>query len=581
MKKKIILMLTLVLMLSCLLVITANAEFVTYDDAPTKTNIEVRNDDVVVFDDGFSCPSAYIFKDSKTTPDGSWSLAFNNATDFSYINGKTGKAYTFANVVELDIPQGITYVGKYSAYKSTTLKKVSFPDSVTTLGVCIFEGATGLEECVFEHNENSDLTTIPAYMFSSNTNLKALSLPDCVTTITGTNVFSKCTGMTAVYLSKNLTSIINCGGGTGRGDLSTFDNCPKMYLVNEPFTYDNIPEKPSVYYFPKGLNEFDNNSIFRGCNQLNDVLVFGTEFKSILNTYTFEKAGTQKIVFLGDMETVVCQYWFSETNGKHYTDIYFANPADKSASDLALTQQNGQVIVYCNADGNTTHLLEKTVSTEADCVNNEKVASLCFCGAEISKQEVEGSALGHEFDVTKGAIDLGIVYAEGFFKSGIHSYDCARCDVIENAPVKPIFHWVGYSAKTFGDEKAFGQQYVINQAELGDYKAYVESQGDIFSYGVVAAGASSAGQPLSVAGNEVVNKEGAQSICFDQLSYDAFFMNISGIDAGSLDVALMCCAYVRVGNEIVYLDNNQTVDTVELTSFAKIDAIVNPKEEIA
>ena len=162
MKKKIFLTFLVVMVFTCLFAVSVSAEVTTYDDAPEKTNIETRLDDVVVFDDGFTCPSAYVFKDSKKTPDGSWSLAFANATDFSYVNEKTGKSYTFSNVVELDIPQGITYVGKYSAYKCTTLKKVSLPNSVETLGICIFEGATGLEQCIFEHDEESNLTTIPA-----------------------------------------------------------------------------------------------------------------------------------------------------------------------------------------------------------------------------------------------------------------------------------------------------------------------------------------------------------------------------------------------------------------------------------
>ena len=94
MKKKIFLMLTLVLMLSCLFVITVNAELTTYDDAPSKTNIQVKLDDVVVFDDGFSCPSAYIFKDSDKTQDGSyWKLNIPNSMDFSFINSKTEKTY--------------------------------------------------------------------------------------------------------------------------------------------------------------------------------------------------------------------------------------------------------------------------------------------------------------------------------------------------------------------------------------------------------------------------------------------------------------------------------------------------------
>ena len=561
MAKKLSFMLTMVALFACLFALSVSAEVVTYDDI-TRTKITVSTDDLVVFDDGFTCPSAYICKDQTDL-----------SLDFSAITEKTGKSYTVANVKELDIPEGIKSIAQYFFSKNTTLVKCSIPASTTTLNQCIFQEATALEELVMEHTEDSELDHFPNWMVWGCTSLKAFSMPDCITKMTGIGQFNGCKSMTALYLSKNLVSIDSGAGGT-----ASFGNNPKMFFVNEPFTYDNIPtEKPRVYYFPSKLTSLPSGGeVFKNSTNLNDVLVFPAGVTSIANGWAFNGANAISIVFLGDMVNV-------STTGNAWNSgitLYFCNEADKSASDLTGLGGNPKK-VYCHADGNTTHLLEKTVSTEADCVNNKKEASLCFCGTEFSKQEVENTALGHEYDVAKGAIDLGIVYAEGFFKAGVHSIDCARCDVVENASVKPIFHWVGYSAKTFGDEKAFGQQYVINQKELGDYKAYVESQGDIFSYGVVAAGASSAGKPLSVVGNEVVNKEGAQSICFDQLSYDAFFMNISGIDAGSLDVALMCCAYVRVGDEIVYLDNNQTVDTVELTSFAMIDAIVNPKEDIA
>jgi hypothetical protein len=70
-------------------------------------------------------------------------------------------------------------------------------------------------------------------------------MPDCFTSIESPRTFSNCGEMTAVYLSKNLTNWYTQGGG----GLSTFDNCSKMYFVNEPFTRDNIPEKPKVYYY--------------------------------------------------------------------------------------------------------------------------------------------------------------------------------------------------------------------------------------------------------------------------------------------------------------------------------------------
>ncbi|MBO5286488.1 MAG: leucine-rich repeat protein [Clostridia bacterium] len=575
MKKKIILALTLVLMLSLMLVVSVNAEVTTYDDAPERNNIQIKVDEIIEFKDGFKCPSAYVFNDVKSIGD---SGSFEGVMNFEYINGKTQKGYTYADVKGFDIPTGFTSIGKYAGSDDKAPTWITFPNTITYLANAIFQGATALEECILKFDENHPMKNFPAYMFYGCKNLKAFSMPDCFTTIYDIAHFKNCSSMTAVYLSKNLTK----WQSTGSSYPGTFDDCGKMYFVNEPFTYDNIPSKPDVYYFPVGLTsdasdtkDFTNQSTMRNCTSINKTIVFGEKVTRFTNPY-FLQGAKVNIVFLGDMETVTAG------NGNWYkATYYFANPADKTTDNVTINGYTESNSIFLYADGTTKHLTEKVVDIEATCTANAEKVTYCFCSAEMSKETVADSALGHEFDIANGAIDLGIVYAEGFFKSGAHGYDCARCDEVQNNTVKPIFYWVGYSAKTFGDERGFGQQYVINQKELGDYKAYVESQGDIFSYGVVAAGSSSAGQPLAIVEDVVTNKEGAQSICFDQLSYDAFFMNISGIDAGSLDVALMCCAYVRVGDEIVYIDNNQTVDTVELTSFAKIDAIVNPKEDIA
>ena len=76
---------------------TVNGEVLTvttYDDAPTKNNIVVSTDDLVVFDDGFVCPSAYVFKDNKTSMwNGNGNASIVDALDFSFVNG---------NVVKID-----------------------------------------------------------------------------------------------------------------------------------------------------------------------------------------------------------------------------------------------------------------------------------------------------------------------------------------------------------------------------------------------------------------------------------------------------------------------------------------------
>ena len=313
-------------------------------------------------------------------------------------------------------------------------------------------------------------------------------------------------------------------------------------------------------FVPGSATGFSNgNSQFQWAYSL-ETIIFGKGFNQNISAYTFQDNPLKHVYWMGTLSELEA-ITVATINNSSFHNLTRISLTDYLNLDDE-TQANGKYLIY---DVTECYLYGHASVSLNDCVSQ---CSIC------NEKTVNHSE--------NASVDVSVVYTD-FIKAGTRTTTCTNegCEYCVVESLKPIFYWVGYSAKTFGEEKAFGQQYIINQAELGAYKAYVESQGDIFSYGVVAAGASSAGQPLAIVEDVVTNKEGAQSICFDQLTYDAFFMNISGIDAGSLDVALMCCAYVRVGDEIVYLDNNQTVDTVELTSFAKIDAIVNPKEEIA
>ena len=174
MKKKLLVMLAVVSMLVCIFAISVSAKTITtvdgkevtvttYDDAPAKTNITVSTDDIVVFDDGFCCPSAYVFKDNKTKMwDGYGDGAINDALDFSFVNGKREKTYTLANITEFDVPEGVTHIGGRMFQGITTIKRVTIPKTAKTFGNALFQGSTGLLECEFEHTADSEATKFPS-----------------------------------------------------------------------------------------------------------------------------------------------------------------------------------------------------------------------------------------------------------------------------------------------------------------------------------------------------------------------------------------------------------------------------------
>ena len=538
-------------MLSCILAVTIGAEVTTYDDAPVRTKIQVSTDDVVVFSDGFSCPTGYVFKDESTMYDGKWGApTLQNYFDFSYINAKTGKEYTFSDIEELDLPQGLTYLSAYMAHKIETLKKVSIPDSVTKVGGCVFQETTNLVECVFEHDENSELKAISTYMFYG-TSLKALSIPDCITKIEGEAAFSGCKELTALYLPKNLVSI--SGGGQQK---APFDNCNKMYFVNEPFTRDAIPEKPTVYYFPTTLEFFSNTNIFRWCYSLNDVLVFGENMTSIENEWTFQDSPKNIVVFLGDMVTVNANKWGTAT-------IIFANKADKSASDIT-TLLGTQKKIYCNAEGNTEHLAEKTVFEEAKCEINAGNATYCFCGYQISKDDIVGTALSHDHDYVNGKATLISINYDDISKDGTKTIKCGLCGKSSEITVNKIFDYKGYSKKE-NNNRAVCVGYFIDYNALSEYETFTDVD---YTYGFVASANNDT--PLDEnanAGNNVIKTDLSES----KFTSVEFILTAKDWTVGAASEAkLSINMYIIIDGAVKYITASGLSDIAEAKVYAEI-----------
>lgn len=494
MKKKIFLMLALALMLSCLFVISISAEVVTYNDAPARTNIEVRNDDLIVFDDGFTTLSAYVVKDDKTF---GWK---QNAYDFGFINGKTGAGYGYDNIVELDIPQGVTSVSTSAFASNNVIKRVSFPDSVTSIGGTMFEYSSSLEEFTFEHNANSELTTIPNWMFAYCTSLKAISFPDCVTKFTGVAQLGGCTNLTAIYLPKNLVSTE--GGDNGN---ATFGNLTNGYFVNEPFTYDNIPEKPDVYYFPAGYYTATGET-FDTCKNLNKVLVFSANNVTFENEWMFENVACDQngtmptIIFKGDVASIKAGVKWN------VSAIYFANANDIDAASAGLI--SSKTVYFCHAEGNTQHLVEKAISTDATCESPKMTANYCFCGTIVGTPVTEGEALGHKYE---GAVTYEFT---SLVVGGKKCTACLNgCGTFEEETLKPIFDDYGYSVTTFSDKKALVNGYNVETSLLAIYEnqngvkvnfGFAFNRADNFTDGEVTLDSFAINAPINRNNGEIV-----------------------------------------------------------------------------
>jgi hypothetical protein len=326
-----------------------------------------------------------------------------------------------------------------------------------------------------------------------------------------------------------------------------------MYFVNETFTYDDIPEKPEVYYFPKNLSSITDNSVCRECKNLNNVLVFGTKLTTMPNIYFFQNGPANKIVFLGDMTTVSTKYWGSTTH------IYFANKNDIDLNCVSFS--GGKTAVFCNAEGNTTHLAEKTVDVPAKCEIDAGKVTYCFCGHEISKVPVEGTALEHNLDyVNGGATLVSVTYAD-LSKNGTKVVKCSLCQADKELSADKVFDYKGYSKNGKG---GFCMGYIVDQAALKDY----ESKNGEVNYGFVASANNNT--PLYENGNQ---KDNVVKADLTGSTYNAVDFILTSEDWTSENVAnaeITLNMYVIANGVVNYVTQNGYSKTAEAYKYSDI-----------
>lgn len=123
--------------------------------------------------------------------------------------------------------QGIHLIKPYAFYYDDSIKSVSIPNSVTSIGMYAFEGCSKLTSVTI----GSGVTRIRNDAFSSCTNLTSVTLGNSVTNIEN-YAFYRCRGLTSVTIPNSVTSI-------GR---QTFYSCSGLTSVTIPYSVTSVDE---------------------------------------------------------------------------------------------------------------------------------------------------------------------------------------------------------------------------------------------------------------------------------------------------------------------------------------------------
>ena len=600
MKKKLLLIASMVIFALCIFAVTVGAQdassvdpqFGAVESIEGAGEASAERVKLVCGDHYHTYPSSYVVT-------GASSLTF----DFTAVSANgCGVTYTKDNVAAFEMPESVTTMPGAMFQKSTSIKYFRISKSFTGFGGNNTFDGSSLEW--FDFNENTIIKETKQSTFCSCKSLKGICFPDQMTTM-GVYSLANCPNLGPVYLPASLTTFL--GGSSWptfappSGDESSGREFNKnMYFVNEKFADPAKAEKPTVYYIPSGVTSLWDCG-FRGMSNINDVIVFPEATKNIDTGYSlcFTNMGTsvdkeKTIVFLGDVTKL--RLYENQTN----VNLVFANAKDTGIDSFTLntlarvpgnplSQKLGKLyfcasgaVYNCDktvSDSEMRHFADERRDDAKDaptCDKNATYNVYCYCGAHMGVKELEGTMLGHSHEF----IDL--VY-DDFSKAGYYSYKCERCDDVNNEQTAPaLFTNKGYSAA----EYAGGGMSIGFKVDKDAILAYEEATGKTVNYGVFAVLAEKIGA------NDIFDADGKTldgviAADITDTDFDIFNLKIVGFTDKQVDIDLAMGAYVGVSKdgttEYAYLQDvtSEKNEKYYFASYNDVKSIVDAKNGVS
>ena len=185
---------------------------------------------------------------------------------------------TYPNIKKVSIPDSVTSIGESTFQSCSALTSVTIPDSVTSIGSSAFQGCSALTSVTIPNG----VTSIGSYTFQSCSGLTSVTIPDSVTSI-GLNAFYGCSSLTSVSIPGRVTSI---------GEFA-FASCSRLTSLTIPNSVTSI-----------------GSYAFRSCSALTSVTI-PSSITSI-EAYTFRDCSALTSVFIPDSVTSIGEAAFED-----------------------------------------------------------------------------------------------------------------------------------------------------------------------------------------------------------------------------------------------------------------------------
>ena len=446
----------------------------------------------------------------------------DNATfdfDFSKLNSAQSIQYSKKSVVMVEIPDGVTTIsGSYFAGTGNfpACIYVQFPGSVTSYGSNLFGSYNSVIRAV-EFLDGTEPITMGDGMFGAQhnggtANIQYVKFPNNLVSI-GNSTFGKSWQSKTIILGENLEKIgTNFFGESTPGDKDTFVYASSKFFANPQDMFTNL---------------------FGGFDQWHSNYLRVTLFY----TGTQEQAQT----FVANGKAIQAGYMWDDDKALIVSASEYDYATHKPTQNADITIVYG--VNKCDAFYNSTHKEQKLNSCQFGCARG--------CGVVALLENPE-----HVYSKT-------VMYGEGteidFFANITICETCQNCNTQNGEPtiINPLFTDKGYSVCLF--ETGIVYSYITNSDAIDTYKSLVSSD---FEYGLVAS--KFEGTPLSYENGAAVAGEGAISANMaKRQDYKYLEIKVVGLSSEHLDTKIVCCGYVRLGEEIYYISIDGTSQSAQ------------------
>ena len=431
----------------------------------------------VLMSDGKTYPAYYIFKDSTTL-----------SVDFTEISKKSGATYTKANVIRIEIPNGITTLARLQSYTAllevvipegvekvagnflyelTTVNKVTLPSTIKSIASTAFyktgmienlvipDGCTSVGEKAFKYSQIKSVV-IPTSVETIDTEAffecKELTEVVCGAAKIGSMAFKGCTALTRVTLEN--TKEISSQGFYGVGAVERIvipEGCttigekafksagilsvtvPKSITSIAAEVFEACASLKSIYHYA----EITGTRMYHSCSAVETLVI-----ENLVNaeTYSFYGLSGLKEISLPETLTTVGNYAFAKLGVEEITipaavitigdSAFYSNPNLKRA--VVLCAYYGKAMF--GGCSNFTELVLSKNLAECAVTNTLNGASqnsfiTYYCG---SNPETLKTLMSSEMRVKDASFCTYSEYVSGNYTSSKYMviYDANLCETV-------------------------------------------------------------------------------------------------------------------------------------------------------